>query len=49
MKNQNKTKIGVGVCCKGKGWIVGEDHKGGKNQEDEERGGGVCSGCGGEE
>ena len=35
-----------GVCCKGKGWIVGEDHKGRNNQEDEERGGGECPGFG---
>ena len=36
-----------GVCCKGQGWRVGEDHKGGKKQEDEERGDGVCPECGG--
>ena len=43
---QNRTKKG-GVYSKGKGWIVGVDHKGGKNQEDDERGGGVCPCCGG--
>ena len=30
-----------GVCCKGQCWRVGEDHKGGKKQGDEERGGGI--------
>ena len=29
------------VYCKGKGWIVGVDHKGEKKQEDKEIGGGV--------
>ena len=43
MKKQNNKKS-VGVCCKGKGWRVGGYHKGGKNQEDEERGGGMCPG-----
>ena len=38
-----------GVCCKGKGWRDGGEHKGGKNQEDEERADGMCPGCGGEE
>ena len=38
-----------GVCCKGQGWRVGEYHKGGKNQEYEESGGGVFPGCDGEE
>ena len=38
-----------GVCCKGKGWRDGGEHKGGKNQEDEERGGGMCPCFGGEE
>ena len=38
-----------GVCCKGKGWRDVVEHKGVKNQEDEERGGGMCPGCGGEE
>ena len=38
-----------GLCCKGKGWIVGGYHKGGNNQEDEERVGGVCTVCSGEE
>ena len=38
-----------GVCCKGQGWIFGEDHKGVKNQKDEERGGGMCTWCGREE
>ena len=33
------------VCCKVKGWRVGEYHKGGKNQEYEKRGGGMCPGC----
>ena len=32
-----------GVCCNGKCWRVGEDHTGGKNQEDEERVGGMCT------
>ena len=38
-----------GVCCKGKGWRDGGEHKGGKNQEDEEIADGTCTGCGGEE
>ena len=47
MNKKINKKIGVGVCCKGQGWIVGEDHKGGNKQEDEERGVGMCSECGG--
>ena len=39
MKKQNKTKIGVGR----------EDHKGGKYQEDKEKGDAMCPVCGGEE
>ena len=31
-----------GVCCKLQGWTVGENHKGVKEQEYEERGGGTC-------
>ena len=38
-----------GVCCKGQGWRVGEYHRGGKKQDYEERGGGTCPECGGEE
>ena len=38
-----------GVTCKGQGWIVGEYHKGGKNQEDEERGVRMCREWVGEE
>ena len=38
-----------GFYCKFQGWIVGEYHKGGKNQEDDERGGGIFTVCGGEE
>ena len=37
------------VCCKGQCWRVGEYHLGWKNQEDEERCGGMCPKCGGEE
>ena len=36
-----------GVCCKGQGSTVGEDHKCGTEQENKERGGGMCLGCGG--
>ena len=32
-----------GVYCKGQGWRVGEDHKGGKKQEDEKRVGDMCT------
>ena len=35
-----------GICCKVQGWIVVEDHKGGKNQEDEEIGSGMFPDCG---
>ena len=49
IKNQTKTKKPGGVCCKVQGWRVGEYHKGGKKQEDEERGSGMCPECGGEE
>ena len=38
-----------GVCCKCQGWRVGEDHRGGKKQDDEEIGGGMCPECGREE
>ena len=38
-----------GVCCKCKGLRDGGEHKVGKNQEDEEIGGEMCPGCGGEE
>ena len=38
-----------GVCCKGKGWRDGGEHKVEKNQEDEERSDGMCPGCSGEE
>ena len=38
-----------GVCYKGKGRIDGGQQKGGKKLEDEERGGGMCPGCGEEE
>ena len=38
-----------GVCCKGKGRKDGGEYKGGMKQEDEERGGGMCPVCGGEE
>ena len=48
MKKQNKKKWG-GVCCKVQGWRVGEDHKGGKKQEAEERGGEIFPECGWEE
>ena len=37
-----KTKNRGGVFCKDQGMRVGEDNKGGKKQEDEERGGGMC-------
>ena len=33
------------VSCKGQGWRVGEYHKGGKEQEDEKRVGGMRPGC----
>ena len=46
MTKQTKTKIVVGVCCKGQGWRVGEDYKEGKKQEDEERVGGMFPACG---
>ena len=36
-----------GVCCKVKFRRNGGEHKLGKKQEDEERGVGVCPGCGG--
>ena len=35
------------VCCKGKGWRVEGDHKGGKKQDDDEICGGMCLVCGG--
>ena len=38
-----------GVCFKGKDCRDGREDKGGKNQEDEDRVGGMCPGCGGEE
>ena len=38
-----------GVCCKGKGLKDGKEHKGGKNQGDDERDIGMCTGCCGEE
>ena len=38
-----------GDPCEGKGWIDGGEDKGGKNQEDEERGGVMCPICGREE
>ena len=46
MTKQTKTKIVVGSVVKAK---VGELEKitGEKKQEDEERGGGMCSDCGG--
>ena len=34
-------------CVKGQGWRVVEDYKEWKKQEDEERGDGMCSECGG--
>ena len=38
-----------GVCCKGKGWRYGGEDEGGRNQEDYERGFGMCKVCDGEE
>ena len=34
-----------GVCCKGKGWRDGVEHKEDNNQENEERVGGMFPGC----
>ena len=48
-KEAHQEKNWGGVCCKGKGWRDGGEHRGGKNQEDEERSDGMCPGCGGEE
>ena len=45
--NQDENR--AGVCCKGKGWKDGVKHKRRKNQEDKERGGGMCPDCGEEE
>ena len=42
-----KQNIGVGYLVKGKGSKDGVKYKRGKNQGDEERGGGLCPGCGG--
>ena len=49
VKKQNKMKIGFGVCCKVHVCRVVENHRGGKNKQDEERGGGMCTGFVGEE
>ena len=38
-----------GVFCKGKGWKDGGEKKGRMNQEDKERGGGMCPDCSEEE
>ena len=40
----DQDKTWGGVCCKGKGWRYGTKYKGGKNQKEEEIGGGMCLG-----
>ena len=44
-ENKQDKKNQGGVYCKGKGWIYVGEHKGGSNQEDEERGVGTFPGC----
>ena len=45
----DQDKYWGGVCREGEGQIYGGENKGGKNQDKEERGGGMCPGYGKEE